>query len=117
MESILSNQKKQDELEKTVKRITEEKTVHASPKIQTKDEGISIEDVMIGQVRFSIAIHVGNFPTMLFGGELSKYVQFITMFRNSFDKTINDPVALYEILMRRVKGPAKRAFVFLVTPL
>ena len=31
------------------------------------------------------------------------------MFHNSFDKTIKDPVALYEILMRHVKGPAKRA--------
>ena len=111
-ESILSNQKKQDELVKAVKRINEEKTepaVHTSPKIQTKGEGLSIEDVMIGQVRFSTAIQLGNSPTMLFGGELSKYVQFITMFHNSFDKTINDPVALYEILMRHVKGPAKKA--------
>ena len=64
---------------------------------------------MIGQARFSTAIQLGNSPTMQFGGELSKYVQFITMFRNSFDKTIKDPVALYEILMRHVKGPAKRA--------
>ena len=44
-------------------------------------------------------------PTM----ELHKYVQFVTMFRNSFNKTINDPVALYEISMRNVKGLAKRA--------
>ena len=40
---------------------------------------------------------------------MPKYVQFVTMFRNSFDKTINDPVALYEILMRHVKGSAKKA--------
>ena len=31
------------------------------------------------------------------------------MFCNSFDKTINDPAALYEILMRHVKGHAKKA--------
>ena len=31
------------------------------------------------------------------------------MFRNTFDKTINDPVALYDILMRHVKEPAKKA--------
>ena len=31
------------------------------------------------------------------------------MFRNSFDKTINDSVALYEILLRHVKEPAKKA--------
>ena len=36
-------------------------------------------------------------------------MQFITMFRNSYDKTLNDLVALYEILLRHVKGPAKRA--------
>ena len=45
---------------------------------------------------------------MLFWGELHKYVQFRTMFWNSFDKTINDPVTLYKILMRHVKGPAKK---------
>ena len=44
---------------------------------------------------------------MLFGGELHKYVQFVTMFRNTFDKTLNDPVALYDILMRHVNGPVK----------
>ena len=61
------------------------------------------------QACFNIAIQLGNSPTMIFGGELHKYVQFITMFRNSFDESINDPVALYEILMRHVKGPAKKA--------
>ena len=109
---ILSNQKNQEELEKIVKRITEEKAVLSicsSLKIQTGAEGNLTEDVMIGQARFSTAIQLGNPPTMQFGGELSKYVQFITMFCNSFDKTINDPVALYEILMRHVKRPVKRA--------
>ena len=46
---------------------------------------------------------------MVFGGELHKYVQFVTKFKNSVDETINDSVALYEILMRHVKGPAKAA--------
>ena len=46
---------------------------------------------------------------MYFGGKLHRHVQFVTMFRNSFDKTINDPVALFEILLRHVKGPAKAA--------
>ena len=68
-----------------------------------------IEDVMNGRTRFSTAIQLANSPTLQFGGEHSKYVQFITMFCNSFDNTIKDPVALYEILMRHVKGPAKRA--------
>ena len=62
------------ELEKSVKRINEEKekpAVHTSLKIQTKGERLSIEDVMIGQARFSTAIQLGNSPTMLFIGELS----------------------------------------------
>ena len=46
---------------------------------------------------------------MFFDGELHKYVQFVTMFRNSFDNTINDSVALYEILLQHLKGPAKAA--------
>ena len=61
------------------------------------------------QAHFNTAVQLGNSPTMLFWGELHKYVQFITMFRNSFDETTNDPVALYKILMRHVKGPAKKA--------
>ena len=36
-------------------------------------------------------------------------MQFVTMFRNSFDKTNNDPAPLYKILMRHVKEPAKKA--------
>ena len=46
---------------------------------------------------------------MFFAGELHHYVQFVTMFMYSFDKTINDSVALYEILLRHLKGPAKAA--------
>ena len=46
---------------------------------------------------------------MFFGGELHKYVQFVTMLRNSFNKTINDSVALYKILLQQVKSPAKAA--------
>ena len=46
---------------------------------------------------------------MYFSGELYDYVQFVTMFRGSFDKTINDSVALYEILIRHTTGSAKSA--------
>ena len=109
-------------MKKTFKQITEEKAVQhvcSSPKIQTRGEGISIEDVMMGKACFSTAIQLGNSPTMQFGGKLSKYVQFITMFRNSFDKTIKDLVALYEILMRHIKGLQKEllSHAFLVNPL
>ena len=64
---------------------------------------------MIEQARFSAAVQLGNSPIMKFGGELNKYIQFITMFQNSFHNTIKDSVALYEILMRHVYGPAKKA--------
>ena len=77
------------ELEKSIVRMNKEKAelaVYPLPKIQTEGEGLSIKDVMMGQARFSTAIQLDNSPTMLFGGELNKYVQFITMFRNSFDK-------------------------------
>ena len=86
---------------------------------QVSGDGQSLAEIMMKQARFNTAIQLGNSPTMLFGGELHKYVQFITMFRNSFDKTINDLVALYEILMRHVKGPAKKllSLASLVTPL
>ena len=83
---------------------------YPSTKLQTGSEGVSIEEFMIGQTLFSAAVQLGNSPTMKFGGELSKYVQFITMFRNSFDNTIKDPVALYEILMRHVYGPEKKSY-------
>ena len=71
--------------------------------------GASIEEALAKQTRFNTALSLGHSPTMFFGGELHKYVQFVTMFRNSFDKTINDSVALYKILLRHDKGPAKAA--------
>ena len=46
---------------------------------------------------------------MKFGGELNKYVQFVTMFRNTFDDTIKDSSALYDLLVRHVVGQAKKA--------
>ena len=89
------------------------------PQLQTNAEGLSITHVMMNQARFSTAVQLGNAPTMLFWGELHKYIQFVTMFRNSFNKTIIDLVALYQILMRDVTGPAKTLLspAFLVTPL
>ena len=99
------------ELQDSVKQMSERKTepsAYPAQRIQASGDELSIKDVMRNQARFSTAVQLGNAPTMLFSGELHKYVQFVTMFRNSFDKTINDPVALYEILMRHVKGPAKK---------
>ena len=75
----------------------------------TSDNGSSIAEAMARQTCFNTALSLGQSPTMIFGGELHKYVQFVTMFKNSFNKTINNSVALYEILMIHLKVPAKAA--------
>ena len=71
------------------------------------DDGSSI--AVARQTHFNNSLWLGQLLTMIFEGELHKYVQFITMFKNSFDETINDSVTLYKILMRHVKGSAKTA--------
>ena len=69
----------------------------------------SFVEALAKQTRFNTELSLGPSPTTYFGGELHPYVQFVTMFRNSFDKTINDSVVLYEILLRHLKGPARAA--------
>ena len=64
---------------------------------------------MINQAWFNAVVQLGNTSTMKFGDELNKYVQFVTTFRNTFDKTIKDPSALYNLLERHVIGHAKKA--------
>ena len=97
----------------------EQSALYSGLQLQSGDNGSLLAEAMMKQARFNTAIQLGNSPTMIFGGELHKYVQFITMFRNSFDKTINDPVTLYEILIRHVKGTAKKVLsrVSLAPPL
>ena len=46
---------------------------------------------------------------MKFGGDLTKYIQFVTMFRNTFEDTIKNLSALYDILVRHVFRQAKKA--------
>ena len=36
---------------------------------------------MINQAKFNAAVQPGSTPTMVFRGELIKYIQFVTMFR------------------------------------
>ena len=48
---------------------------------------------------------------MTFNGDLDKYVQFVTMFRTTFDDVVKDSSALYNLLTRHVTGPAKQAIV------
>ena len=59
----------------------------------------------IGQAKYSAAIQLGNRPTMIFNGDLDKYVQFVTMFRTMFDNVVKDSGALYNLLSRHVIGP------------
>ena len=104
------NRKGIDELEISIKKMQNggdgSPTSNAVLRFQSGGDGMSLANVMANQARFSTELQLGNSSTMLFSGELHKYVQFVTMFRNTFDKTINDSVALYDILMRHVKGPA-----------
>ena len=48
---------------------------------------------------------------MVFNREVEKYIQFLTMFRTTFDNVINDPSSLYNLLTKHVAGPAKAAIV------
>ena len=64
---------------------------------------------MIYQAKFNAAVQLGNSPKMKFNSDLNKYVQFVTMFSNNFDKTICDSSALYNLLERLVTGQAKEA--------
>ena len=51
---------------------------------------------------------------MIFHGEIERYVQFVTMFRTTFDKVIADPSSLYKLLTKHVAGPTKKAIVLCV---
>ena len=120
-EGISLNKDSIGELKDSVKHLCERKTelpVNHLHRVQTSGNGLSIKDIMANQARFSTAVQLGNSPTMFFAGELHKYVQFVTMFQNSFNETINDSVTLHNILMRHVRGPAKNLLnhVFSVHP-
>ena len=109
----MSNTKKQEDLEAIVKQITDEQiqsSSHSVPELLSGSKDMSIEEVMTNQSCFTAAVQLGNSPTMKFGGELNKYVQFVTMFRNTFDKTIKDSSALYALLVRHAYGQAKKCY-------
>ena len=44
------------------------------------DNRSSIAEALAKQTHFNTALSLGHSPTMVFGGELHKYVQFVTMF-------------------------------------
>ena len=71
--------------------------------------GDAIAKALAQQTRFNTAMALGCNPLMFFFGELYKCVQFVTMFCGTFDKTLDDPVSLFEILLCHTKGPARAA--------
>ena len=48
---------------------------------------------------------------MTSNGNLDKYVQFVTLFRTTFDNVVKDSSPLYNLLSCHVTGPAKQAIV------
>ena len=55
---------------------------------------------------------------MTFNGDVEKYVQFITMFRTTFDNVIKDSSSLYNLLTCHMAGSAKQAiFPAFIVPL
>ena len=89
--------------------VLDDASIAAASSSDNLSTGDSIARALAQQTRFNTAMALGRSPSMFFQGELYKYVQFVTMFRGTFDKTIADPVSLFEILLRHTKGPAKAA--------
>ena len=73
--------------------------------------GLSIETILMGQAKYNAAFLMASRPSMVFNGEVEKYVQFVTMLRPTFDNVINDPSCLYNLLNKHVTGPTKKAIV------
>ena len=109
-QQISTNCAKQEELRKLLdERLNS--TSRGLSDISAPGQGLTIESVLIGQAKYIAAIQLANRPAMTFNGDLDKYVQFVTMFRTTFDNVIKDSSALYNLLTRHVTGPAKQAIV------
>ena len=102
---ILTISKKQKELEQI------NSSSYALPGVQSNGQGLTIKSVLIRQAKFSAAIQLGNRPSIIFNGDLYKCVQFVTMFRSTFENVVKDSSALYNLLSRHVTGPTKQAIV------
>ena len=95
------NEEELKKLKELIEKITNERIQGFSfftPNLMSGSSNVSIESVMIHQANFILAVQLGNSSTMVFNGDLNKYVQFVTMFRNNFDKTIGDSSALFKLV-------------------
>ena len=54
---------------------------------------------------------MASWPEMVFHGEIERYVQFVTMFRTTFDEVIADSGSLYNLITKHVAGLAKEVIV------
>ena len=77
----------------------------------TSGRGLSLETILTGQAKYNATFQMASRPAMIFHGEVERYVQFVTMFRTTFDKVIADSSSLYNLLTKHVAGSAKEAIV------
>ena len=82
-------------------------TSHGLPDTPSYGQGLTIELVLVGQAKYTAAIQLGNRPTMTFNGDLDRYVQFVTMFRTTFDGVVKNSSAICNLLSLHVTGPSK----------
>ena len=85
-------------------------TSYVLPEVSIPGQGLSIESILIGQAKYSAAVQLGNWPAMTFNGDVDKYVQFITMFRTTFDNVIKDSSSLYNLLTHHVTEASKTSY-------
>ena len=74
-------------------------------------QGLNLETILTGQAKYNAAFQMASRPAMVFHGEIERYVQFVTMFRTTFDEVIADSSSPYNLLTKHVAGPAKEAIV------
>ena len=86
-------------------------TSHVLSDVSIPGQGLSIASILIGLARYSVSVQLGNRPAMTFNGDVSKYVQFISMFRTTFNNVIKDSSSLYNLLTQHVTELAKQAIV------
>ena len=77
----------------------------------TSGRGLSLEMILTGQAKYNAAFQMASQPSMVFRSEVKRYMQFVTMFRMTFDKVIADPGSLVNLLTKHVAGPAKEAIM------
>ena len=71
----------------------------------------SLETILTGQAKYNATFQMASRPAMIFHGEVERYVQFVTMFRTTFNNVIADSGPLYNLLTKHVAEPAKEVII------